>query len=182
MTQIGRPRGLIDYVTEESAELEKTGQPPKPVVRTLLRPRTIAYFMLWGSIGLAMLFVLGQRTRIDISALQDRNPQFVRLSDGHIRNSYTIKVRNMENRPRTVEIGIDGLPDAIMWTAEGTRDTGGRTVKIETPADAVAKTRIFVATPAEGEPRQEIFFTVRGLDATGGTDRDNVYFDREVAK
>src|SRR5690606_31242844 len=45
MTQIGRPRGLIDYVTEESAELEKTGQPPKPVIRTLLRPRTLAYFM-----------------------------------------------------------------------------------------------------------------------------------------
>ncbi|MBL8647972.1 MAG: cytochrome c oxidase accessory protein CcoG [Sphingosinicella sp.] len=182
MTQIGRPRGLIDYVTEESADLEKAGKPPKPVIRTLLRPRTIAYFMLWGSIGLAMLFVLGQRTRIDISAQQDRNPLFVRLSDGHIRNAYTVKVRNMENRPREVEIGLEGLPDAIMWTAESTRDTGSRTVTVATPADAVAKTRIFVAAPAAGEPRKDIVFTVRGLDAKGGEDKTQVFFDREAAQ
>ncbi|MGE5721971.1 MAG: cytochrome c oxidase accessory protein CcoG, partial [Sphingomonadales bacterium] len=39
MAQVGRPRGLIDYITLEDADKEKAGQPPAPIRKALFRPR-----------------------------------------------------------------------------------------------------------------------------------------------
>jgi cytochrome c oxidase accessory protein FixG len=119
MQQVGKPRGLIDFATEFDSEKEMRGEVPSSVLKTLFRPRTLAYFGIWASIGLAMLFVLGTRTRLDISASPDRNPEYVRLSDGSIRNAFTIKVRNMQSRPRDMQIGMEGMSSARIWQ-EGT--------------------------------------------------------------
>jgi len=177
MAQIGRPRGLIDYAAVEDAERERAGAPPKPVIKLLLRPRTIAYLAIWTSIGAAMLFALGTRTRLDISALQDRNPLYVQLADGTIRNSFTIKIRNMEPRPRTMEIGLDGLDGAVLWTG-GARPRQGRTLRVEVPADSVSQHRVFVGIASPGDVREPFDFTVRALDAEGGDSQDNAQFER----
>lgn len=178
MTQIGRPRGLIDYATEEDCKLEAAGASPKPALKSLLRPRTLIYFTIWASIGAAMLFALGERTRIDISAQQDRNPVYVRLSDGGIRNSFTVKLRNMETRPRRMEVAIAGLDGAVIWTDKGSRDEAAKSVTTDVPADALAKLRIFVMAPAEGEGRDTFAFTVRALDTEGGGDSIEASFER----
>ena len=178
MAQVGRPRGLIDYCTQEDAEAEKQGAPPRPVLRTLLRPRTLAYAAVWLSIGAAMLFALGARTRIDIAAQQDRNPIFVRLSDGAIRNAYMVKVRNMEARPRPVTVAVDGLPGAMLWTDAMPRGQASATVTATVPADSVAKLRLFIAAPAPGPQRQDFAFTVRATDREGGGDREPARFER----
>lgn len=178
MAQIGRPRGLIDYCTAEDAEREKAGGEARPVLKTLLRPRTLAYFTLWAAIGLAMLFVLGARTRIDISAIQDRNPLYVRLSDGAIRNSFTIKVRNMQARPRSAEISVTGLQKGALWQAGGDRAFATRTIPVSLAADSVTRLRVFVAAPAEGPEREPFGFAVRALDAEGGAMRDDARFER----
>ncbi|MBB5686672.1 cytochrome c oxidase accessory protein CcoG [Sphingobium boeckii] len=177
MAQIGKPRGLIDYATFEDAELEKSGAPARPVIKALLRPRTIAYLTIWSAIGAAMLFALGVRTRIDISAQQDRNPITVRLADGTIRNSFTVKIRNMEARPRTVEIGIVGLDGAVLWSG-GARPANARTVTLNVAADSVTKQRLFLGSARPGEARQPFAFTVRALDAQGGTDTEPAQFER----
>lgn len=178
MVQIGRPRGLIDYATIDDAEHEKAGGERRPIRKTLFRPRTIAYFMIWASIGIAMLFALGERTRIDISVLQDRNPLFVRLADGAVRNSFTIKIRNMETRPRAAEVSVTGLPGAKVWQAGGDRAAGGRTIPVQLGADSVTKVRLFVAAPAEGTQRQEMLFIVKALDSEGGSSTDDAHFER----
>src|SRR3546814_10978763 len=72
MAQVGRPRGLIDYCTLDDAATEMADGIAPPIRKTLFRPRTFIYFGLWGAIGLAMLFALGQRTRIDLAVQQDR--------------------------------------------------------------------------------------------------------------
>ena len=178
MTQVGRPRGLIDYCTEEDAEAEKKGEPPRSVLRTLFRPRTIAYFAIWASIGAAMLFALGARTRLDISAQQDRNPIFVRLSDGAIRNAYTVKLRNMETRRRDVEVRVAGLPGAKIWTDAGSRAKASDAVRAAVAADSVTKLRLFLILPAAGPARQDFRFTVRALDREGGGDSEDARFER----
>ncbi|MBY8822084.1 cytochrome c oxidase accessory protein CcoG [Sphingomonas colocasiae] len=180
MAQIGKPRGLIDYASAEDADRERAGAPARPVIRLLLRPRTIAYLLVWTGIGAAMLFALGTRTRLDISAQQDRNPLYVRLADGTIRNSFTVKVRNMEARPRAVEIGMDGLVGAVLWTG-GARPAATRTLRIEVPADSVAKQRVFVGAGAAGAVREPFAFTVRALDAEGGRGRGDAQFERPEA-
>lgn len=178
MEQIGRPRGLIDYCTQDDAEAEKKGAAPKPVLKTLLRPRTIAYFGVWASIGAAMLFTLGARTRLDISAQQDRNPIFVRLSDGAIRNAYTVKLRNMEARPRDVEVRVTGLPGAKIWTDAGSREKASDAVRATVAADSVTKLRLFLTMPSAGPARQDLRFTVRALDREGGGESEDARFER----
>jgi cytochrome c oxidase accessory protein FixG len=178
MEQIGRPRGLIDYTNADDAKLEAAGGTPKPLLKTILRPRTLAYLGLWSGIGFGMLFALGARTRIDVSAQQDRNPVYVRLSDGHIRNSFTVKIRNMEGRPRPMEVFVEGLPGAVMWTGEGSRETATRAVRTTVPADRLAKLRIFLAAPAGGEDRDDFVFGVRALDREGGRDTVTARFER----
>ena len=180
MAQIGRPRGLIDYTTFENAELERRGEAPKPLRKELFRPRTLIYFSIWGGIGLALLFGLSTRTRLDLSVQQDRNPLYVRLSDGAVRNGYTVKIRNMEERPRRVQVALEGLPGAVMWTETGSREAGARSLDTNVPADSLLKLRIFVAAPA-GQERHDAAFVVRALDAGGGGDRVEVTFEEPGA-
>ena len=181
MAQIGRPRGLIDYCTEDDARIEAAGGISQPVPKTLFRPRTIIYFVIWASIGLAMLFALSARTRLDISALQDRNPLYVRLSDGSVRNNYTVKIRNMEARPRDMEISLSGLPGAVLWAEGESREQAARSVRVTVPADSVAKSRVYIALPAERPQRTDFAFTVRALDREGGSSSDETHFERPEA-
>jgi cytochrome c oxidase accessory protein FixG len=99
MAKVGSPRGLIDYCTLEDEKLERTGQVAVPLWRRIFRPRTILYTVLWAGIGVAMVVSLFMRDTIDLTVARDRNPTFVMLSDGAIRNGYTLKIANMNNEP-----------------------------------------------------------------------------------
>jgi cytochrome c oxidase accessory protein FixG len=178
MAQIGKPRGLIDYCTLDDAEVEKAGGTSHPVLKTLFRPRTLIYFGIWVSIGLAMLFTLGQRTRLDLAVQPDRNPVYVRLSDGSIRNNYTLKIRNMETRPRIVDVYVEGLPGAVVWTPAGKREFATQHIHFAVAPDAVHKVQLFVAAPAEGPEHSE--FTISTIARTGDEsgDSDAVVFER----
>jgi cytochrome c oxidase accessory protein FixG len=183
MGQIGRPRGLIDYATLEDAVVEKAGGTAKPALKTLLRPRTIIYFTIWAGIGAAMLFSLGQRSRLDLSVAADRNPRYVQLSDGSIRNSFTVKLRNMETRPRSVDLTISGLPNAVVWSETGNREAAGSTVRVPLAPDATTKVRLFVVAPTKGEEHSRFHMVAQPTDGMPGSRearpaKDDVIFER----
>ena len=50
------------------------------------------------------------------------------MSDGSVRNAYTLKLRNMESRPRPMRIALEGLPGAAMWTDEIDRKDAARSL------------------------------------------------------
>ncbi|WP_213982336.1 cytochrome c oxidase accessory protein CcoG [Sphingomonas sp. dw_22] len=177
MRKVDREPRLIGYTTEADAKRAKAGEAPVPALKRLFRVRTIVYFLVWAGIGFGMLFALGSRTRIELSVAQNRNPLWVRLSDGSIRNAYVVKVRNMEARPRDVEISIAGV-DGVLWNETGARETAARTVRMTVGADQVAKTQLFVAVPAGGEKRSDLTFTVRALDAEGGSASDHSFLEK----
>jgi cytochrome c oxidase accessory protein FixG len=176
MAEIGRPRGLIDYVTLEDAKREAAGEPVRPVWKVLLRPRTIVYFSVWASIGLALLFALGTRRHVDISAAPDRNPPFMLLSDGSVRNAYTVKLRNMESRPRAMRVVLSGVPGANMWTDDIPRDRAARAFERTVPADVTLPLRIYVAAPP-GTAEQHFTLAVTSLDAERERDESKVEFE-----
>ncbi|MCL6699007.1 cytochrome c oxidase accessory protein CcoG [Sphingomonas sp. NSE70-1] len=178
MEKTGRPRGLIDYATLEDCAVEKSGGPPKPLLKSILRPRTIAYALIWSSVGLGMLFALGNRTRLDISAQQQRNPVYVQLSDGGVRNSYTIKLRNMQTRPREMRVDLTNLPGASMWRDGQTRDQASRSIQVVVPPDALAKLPMFVVAPGSGDASEKFGFTVRSTDGEGEMDSTEAIFER----
>ncbi len=163
MREVGRPRGLIDYATLEDCEREAAGETPKSPWRTLLRPRTIAYFLIWGGIGGAMLFALGVRSHTDLTVSPDRNPPFMLMSDGSVRNSYTLKLRNMESRPREMEIAVEKLPGAVLWTDSINRSQAAPTQTVTVPADLVRSVRAYVVVP-QGTGSQQFNFRLTSLD------------------
>jgi cytochrome c oxidase accessory protein FixG len=180
MARIDRPTRLIGYTTELDARLAASGQSTVPAARRLLRPRSLIYLAAWSAVGLTMLVALGTRPHIGISVSQDRNPLWVRLSDGSIRNSYLVKVSNMESRPREVEIAISGQP-ALLWDEAGARATAGQTLRLHVDPDQVAKRQLFVAAPGGAGGRSDIRFTVRALDAEGASATDKSFFERPEA-
>src|SRR3546814_13862741 len=88
-----------------------------------------------------MLFTLGQRTRLDLAVQRERSPLYVQLSDGAIRNDYTLKLRNMELRPRRVEVAIDGLHGARLWIDGGSRETARQSLVMPLDRDRVTHAR-----------------------------------------
>ncbi|ARS28910.1 cytochrome c oxidase accessory protein CcoG [Sphingomonas sp. KC8] len=178
MARIGRPRGLIDYATLEDCKAEAAGAPPVSIARTMLRPRTLLYFALWGVIGLAMMFALGNRTRMDLSVAHDRNPLWVQLSDGAIRNAYTIKLRNMESRPRDFVLTLDGLADGAMWESLGNEAESARTLRFSVAPDSVDQRRIYVRAGADGGAAEPFAFTLSAADGAHETDKAETRFDR----
>ncbi|WP_324826793.1 cytochrome c oxidase accessory protein CcoG [Qipengyuania zhejiangensis] len=175
MKDIGRPRGLIDYATLEDCEREAAGGTPRPAFKALLRPRTLVYLGIWSSIGFALLFALGARTHVDLTVSADRNPPFMLMSDGSVRNAYTLKLRNMTSAPRPMTIALDGLPGGLVWTDSIARSAAARSQAFTVPADATQTVRAYVVAP-RGSGQQEFAFVLTTQDEQPETDTSTTRF------
>ena len=181
MRQVGRPRGLIDYATLEDAAREKAGHAPAPYWKLIWHPRTIVYFAIWSAIGCGLLFGLSARRHIDLAVQKDRNPPFMVLSDGSVRNSWTLKLKNMESRPRPMTVHMEGLPGAAMWTDSTGRRDAARSLSAIVAADAILPVRVYVVAPTDTR-QQEFFFRLEATDAEAGGYAVRARFDTPDAE
>jgi cytochrome c oxidase accessory protein FixG len=110
MDKIGKPRGLIGYMALSDEIREREGHDPKSVWSHVFRARTIIYTVIWGGVGLGLVAALFLRTDIDMSVSPIRNPTYVTLSDGAIRNAYDIRLRNMHGEPRDFVLSLTDMP------------------------------------------------------------------------
>jgi cytochrome c oxidase accessory protein FixG len=149
MAKIGKPRGLIDYMAFTDEVSERAGGKPKPIMKHILRPRTILYTALWSLVGVGLVFALFIRSDIDLTVAPVRNPTYVTLSDGSIRNTYEVRIRNMQHETREFEVTVKGDP-AIKVELEGATDG-----KISVNADEVHLQRVYLVAPAGSEPATE---------------------------
>jgi cytochrome c oxidase accessory protein FixG len=107
MTKLGRPKGLIAYDTDLNIKQRIEGKQP---FFKLVRSRTVLYAAIMAVAGGIMIFTLATRDSEGISIIHDRNPMFVRLSDGTLRNGYTVRIVNKQLKYRDFIIDVDGLP------------------------------------------------------------------------
>jgi cytochrome c oxidase accessory protein FixG len=138
MAKIGKPRGLIDYCTLADEPRERAGASPVAVWKRVIRPRTVMYAVLWCAIGLGMVAALFMRDSIGLTLAHDRNPQFVTLSDGSIRNAYTVKVQNMNGEPHPFHISVKSDPE-LRLDLQGMEQN-----EFEIDADQSRKLRVFL--------------------------------------
>ncbi len=145
MDKIGKPRDLIGYLALSDEAAERAGKPPKSVWKHVFRPRTILYTVLWAGVGIGLVVALFLRSDLDLTISPIRNPLYVTLSDGSIRNDYDLRIRNMNNSERTFFVTLERNP-SLTLTLEGRQ---GQLVTVA--PDAMLIQRIYV-TAAAGTP------------------------------
>jgi cytochrome c oxidase accessory protein FixG len=170
MMKIGRPTGLIAYDTDMNVQARIEG---RPEIRRIVRPRTILYAGLIVLVASIMTMALALRQRIDLSVMHDRNPIFVRLSDGAIRNAFTIRVANKHLEARHYVLSVEGLPGATLDAVGGTIDQQGRTVLTVRP-DQTLEARILVTAHGDRLPSStDVRFTLTDLESSETADADD---------
>ncbi len=141
MAKIGQPRGLIDYLALSDETAERAGQPPKPLWQHILRPRTILYTAIWSLIGFGLVYALFIRSDIELTVSPVRNPTYVTLSDGSVRNIYDVRLRNKAGEQRTFSLSISSQ-QTLQIDLEG-RDA----LDLVVPTDATLLQRVYVTAP-----------------------------------
>ncbi len=162
MSKIGRPTALIAYDTDLNVKARELGQPE---TFRIVRPRTILYGALIVLVGAVMLWSLATRDVAGISVIHDRNPVFVRLTDGGVRNAYTVRVLNKTLEARRFSIGVAGR-DGLSVEAVGVAASREGEPVVEVGPDQTRELRLLVT--AHEPPRVEgaipLVFTLTPLD------------------
>ena len=171
MERIGRPKRLIAYDSERNQELRSAGAAP---VYRIFRPRTLLYVAILAAVGLIMLSALLLRSTVDINILPDRNPLFVTMTDGSIRNGYTVRVMNKQHATKSYELGTShGSARLAVQGVEG----AGETVSLAAPPDGVATYHVFVLLPRSEVPgeRNDLELTLKDLDSGSVTTYGTIF-------
>ena len=202
MDKLGKPRGLISYATldeyQKNMDIARgnvAGAAINPAnvytpdgkfvpeirhfrLSHLVRPRTLLYTGVWSLIGLGILYGLLSRDRLELNVLHDRNPQFVQLSDGSIRNGYTVKLLNMIPEERTMLLTIDGIPGARMSAIGYEDQPKGQALTIKVAPDKALAIKVFVEMPLVAVNDDEMGFHFKVADLAGTeTDKYDAKFN-----
>jgi len=161
MEKIGRPGNLISYDSVTNQVARARGLPTR---LRLIRPRTAVYAAILLAVMIGLATVLTTRTRQSVNILHERSPLYVRLSDGSIRNGYTVKILNMQRKPQDYQLTLAGI-DGAQLTVIGYTDEPVDSVKLPVPGDAVGVFRVYVTVPkgTKVDARTEVDFVFTSL-------------------
>ncbi len=161
MDRTGLPRDLISYDTLANVERVRAGE--KPRLR-LLRPRILIYSGIIVLVSFIMLFTLVTRSDLDVNILRDRNPLFVTLSDGSIRNGYTVKIINKQHAARDFALQLEGLPGATIDVV----GTAASAERLAVDPDSLASYRVFVTAARDALDDSSVDLRFLVIDRAGG--------------
>jgi len=148
MRKIGRPERLIAYDTDDNIKRRQAGE--EPFFR-FIRPRTVIYAALIALVGLIMVYNLMTRDFAGINVLHDRNPIFVKLADGSIRNGYTARVLNKRLHDRRFVLSLEGMPAGTRIQAVGVEESAGGNPVIAIGPDTTRELRVLVFAPKDAK-------------------------------
>jgi cytochrome c oxidase accessory protein FixG len=150
MEKIGLPKGLIRYDTESKKKFNP------------FRPRTFWYAGIITMVGCLMLYSLLTRSPMEMNVIHDRNPLFVKLSDGSVRNGYNITIINKHHEDKNYALTVQGIETTNVRVQAGS-DIPADNMHVF--ANSVGHFRVFVTAPEQTGHRREIIFQ---LMETGG--------------
>jgi len=181
MRRLDRPTGLIAFETLKNlaaSEAATKGMAPGPErlakgmsVRTpqqIIRPRTLVYA---GVLGAAVIVMLGAwllRETLTLTVLRDRAPLYVQLSDGGLRNAYTLKLANKLRGELSLALVLEGPAGLRLLVQDAEDDATGRPL-LTTRDDGITQWRALITAPEGLRLRESTPITFRLLDAAGRT-------------
>jgi cytochrome c oxidase accessory protein FixG len=171
MHKIGRAPDLIAYDSLTRSKARSEGRSEK---LRLVRLRTMIYAALLLVGAAVMLVALSTRSTAELSVLPDRAPLFVRLANGDIRNSYTVKTSNKSRQDRKYAIVVErpaGAQVSLLGQEHATNPA------LAVPKDTVGTFRLFITFPAEAVKHSKTPLTISIRDLTTGevSRRDTVF-------
>ncbi|CAN1571835.1 NapH Polyferredoxin [Caulobacteraceae bacterium] len=175
MVKMDRPKGLIAYDTDH-AVVSRVEQ--KAVVYKPIRPRTIYYAVALCLVGAIMLWGFLQRSPVDLHVLRDRNPTFIKLRDGSIRNAYTLKITNRSFEPQTFDVGFTGVKGVVLKTPGAAASADRLTVLVQ--PDEVRAMRVFVSAPVTALSATSLPATFSIRSKSGSAETPTVFLSGEA--
>ena len=165
MAKIGRPARLIAYDNELNVKRRQQGQTP---VFNIVRLRTLFYAAIIAIVGTVMIYTLATRQGEGISVIHDRNPIYVRLTDGAIRNAFTVRILNKAVEPRRYALSVEGVPDALIEVVDNAVGATGAQI-IEVGPDQTREMRVLVTVRHPLPPAASLPIAFVIVDAVDGT-------------
>jgi len=164
MSKLGRPTGLIAYDTDINIKRRLEGKQP---FFKLVRMRTVLYAAIIAIAGGIMIYTLATRDSEGISVIHDRNPMYVRMSDGALRNGYTIRIVNKRLKSRDFIVAVDGLPSTLVDYVGLPPRADGRQLVTVGP-DQTREVRVMVTDYATTPPAPSTTVLFRLIDIDSG--------------
>jgi cytochrome c oxidase accessory protein FixG len=162
MTKLGRETRLIAYDTDNNIIRRAEGKPP---VYRLIRARTMLYVGMISIVGGVMLYTLLTRASLGVAAIHDRNPLYVELSDGSVRNSFTIRLVNKDPQAQQFRVSIEGL-EGITLAAEGVPAAPQGGLLVSVGPDQTREVRVHASLPPDRVPRsRDLQFRITNLQS-----------------
>lgn len=110
MDSLGWERGLIRYDSERNLNLDQPQKPHLDFMRLKVLGYLVALAVMTGV--LVSYFVL--RSDFELRVMQSRQPLFIMLSDGKVRNRYEMHIVNKTQQDENYLIMTEGIPATAM--------------------------------------------------------------------
>jgi polyferredoxin len=103
---------------------------------------------------------------VSVNVLHDRNPLYVRLSDGGVRNDYTVHILN-KGIQRSFALDVFGLPGADVHIPGTARGADGR-LAVEVEQDQTREIRLSVQVKSAMVPQSPVGIEINTTDTATG--------------
>jgi cytochrome c oxidase accessory protein FixG len=166
MKKVERPTRLIAYDTIEAVAQRTQGQKGR---YKLLRGRTLYYAIALALVGGVMVWGFLTRPLVTLHSVRDRNPLFVTLQDGSVRDGYLLTIANRTFETKTFKLNLQGVKPVAIY-APGVGDSV-KDLAITVAPDETRDVKVFVTVKPEtlAGPATPAVFTL--------TDRDGMVYE-----
>ncbi|UFZ04137.1 cytochrome c oxidase accessory protein CcoG [Bradyrhizobium ontarionense] len=144
MAKLDRPRGLIDYESWRNIERGRVGETR---VSRLVRPKTVGLALACVALAAVIAVSFATKTTAVLSVQHDRDPLAVRLSDGSVRNAYTVKLLNKSAAPQSFRLALSGV-DAVLAIVGHAQ---GALIAVEPEGSETLRVTLTMTEPRDGD-------------------------------
>ncbi len=135
------------------------------------RPRILAYSGLMVAMLVGVVVYFGVRTPLEMTVIRNRQPIFIRLSDGGIQNNYTAHILNRSPKPQQYVLQVEGLDHAALSVAAISQKTAEGWPVLTVESGEVMPLSLYLKQTTGPEPIQEqqaVRFALHAVESDGG--------------